>query len=134
MSTPEKPSTKITVSNPNTEAYMYAPPLPANEDTSPGPLWDAGFAEGVKATEEKYGALHNVAEHVVRKVPEAIARLRKHKFVFARAPSDAVQRVAELSDGERWEHLAFSLYTDIAELSQEAESALEDLRQVEAKP
>ena len=55
MSTPEKPPT-TTISSPsdNTEAYTFAPLPPSDFPSSPGPLWHAGYAEGVKATEERY--------------------------------------------------------------------------------
>lgn len=59
-----------------------------------------------------------LARRVREKQSNALLRMRKHGFVFRRAPSDAVQHPETLSDGERWEHFAFALYTDIAEITQ----------------
>lgn len=57
-------------------------------------------------------------------IQRAIALLEKYGYVFRRAPSEAIQQLQNLSDGEQWEHLAFALYTEIAWLSNKAKQAL----------
>ena len=78
------------------------------------------------------GEADALAADVEGAVKAAIKLLVKHDFVFHRAPSD-VSRIAMMSDGARWEHMAFALYTDIAELSQRAEQYREDREALQAE-
>jgi hypothetical protein len=86
-------------------------------------LWDIARDQLAK-TDAEWGEenarLREALEAVIQKSEESIERLRRHGYVFQRAPSDSVQRVHELSDGERWEHMAFALYLDLGELAQRA--------------
>ena len=90
-------------------------------------------ADALEAAEARLAALTEALEVALRKKPEALERLRRYGYVFERAPSVAVKDLASVSDGERWEHLAFSLYSDIVEVSSTAEQALATTSQEHAE-
>lgn len=54
----------------------------------------------------------------------AITVLRDNGFTFERFPRDMVTN-PPMNEGERWEALAFSLYSDLAELASKADQILE---------
>jgi len=62
--------------------------------------------------------LRPALELAKRKMPEAIAILRTRGYVFEHVPP-----VTDTGE-HRWESLAFSFYTDLAEINQVAEAAL----------
>lgn len=87
-------------------------------------------------------AIHRLGEQTLKDwltklseemLPELIDLLKKHGYVFNRAPAaDVAARLDEMSDGERWEHLAFRLWTQLAEITGEARQYLEQAKEQEA--
>jgi hypothetical protein len=59
-------------------------------------------------------------------LPTAIAVLQKERFVFRRFPRD-MEKEPPINEEERWEALAFSLYSDVACASTIADSVAYDL-------
>ncbi len=54
--------------------------------------------------------------------------LQREGYVFARFPRN-LQEQPPVTDGERWEALAFSLYSDMAQASSDAEQLLIEIRE-----
>lgn len=67
-------------------------------------------------------ALEGLAHRAIVLSEEALATLRKHGFVFN---TPLGKPDAERSPAEMWEKLAFSFYTDLAEMWQKASALLE---------
>ncbi len=94
-------------------------------------LYDESRADAEHWIEWGQQALRQVAtlkealEPVVAAQAEAIAVVRKRGFVFTIAPGDVNK--PDMEDSERWEHLAFRFYSDIAQLSDRAKQTLEEL-------
>ena len=79
----------------------------------------------VSALSAERDALSDALARAAQQREKATRLCRKHGYVFHRAPSSAIQRLPELSDGEQWEHLAFALYTMLAEIEQDASTVLD---------
>ena len=79
-------------------------------------------------TEAELARMKAVLQKVTEQAPRVLAAFKQHNIVFKRAPSVPVDQWGALSDGARWEHIAFSLYTNLVELATEAEWALEDMQ------
>ncbi len=76
------------------------------------------LGEGVKALEAFRIFAHD-------KLADALFIILKYDFVFRRFPRDMVKEPPK-DESERWEALAFSLYTDLASIASRAESVKHD--------
>ena len=84
-----------------------------------------GYSQGDQmTTAEAISQLREALKAVEEASEKEIALIRKHGFVFNRAPGDVSN--PDMEDGERWEHLAFAFYSDIAALSDRAKQVLDD--------
>lgn len=87
-------------------------------------LLDGWLAEGaVSPARTEPRPLRELAEYIAEACNRAVAMLRREGYVFKRFPRNLVEQ-PPVGDGERWEAMAFSLYSDLAELDAMAVRAL----------
>jgi hypothetical protein len=78
-------------------------------------------------------ALRVVVDHAEQMVPQALVMLKRENFVFRRFPRD-IKAHPPVSEEERWEALAFSLYSRIGEVSSMAVRALNEVDELSTDP
>lgn len=95
------------------DGYPHGDDYPLSDSRAGDLMWEA-------ATE--LDRLHLALQEIRGIQPESLEIIRTNGFVFA---SNIAKPLEELTEIERWEKLAFSLYTDLCKAEWIARSALD---------
>jgi len=120
------------------EALESAMSLPARvQSADPAQVTGSATQSSLSSSSERdrliaeRDALRVVVDHAEQMVPEALDVLRRENFVFRRFPRD-MKAHPPVGEEERWEALAFSLYSRIGEVSSMAVRALNEVDDLSA--